>query len=366
MELEATLKSICTGFRIEGEFVGFEYIKEGNVNHTYKVNFRNPDGSPKSYIVQQVNTYAFRRPEQLMHNIDLITEHIRSKKQGRIALHFHHTGDRKTFIYDDAGNFWRMCNYIPSITYNVCSDIEILRHIGEAFGEFQMLLSDVNVTDLYETIPDFHNTPKRLETLFADADRDPCGRAHQVGAELEYIASVRQQAEQLTRLHEQGRLPLRVTHNDTKINNVLFDRTTPLAVVDLDTVMPGLVGHDFGDGVRFSANYVAEDSPHWQEAGCDLGRFQAFTEGFLSQTAGILTPLERDTLALSVFSITVELASRFLDDYLLGDPYFKIDYPDHNLVRTRCQLALAKDVLRKLPQMERIVADCWRAALPAS
>lgn len=361
MDLETTLKQICTGFRIEGDFIGYEYVKEGNVNHTYKVNFRNPDGSPKSYIVQQVNTYAFRQPEQLMHNIDLITEHIRAKKRGRVALHFHHTKDRKTFIYDEEGGFWRLCNYIPSVTYDNSSDAEILRHIGEAFGEFQMLLSDLEVTDLYETIPNFHNTPKRLEALFHDAALDPKGRAARVGPELEYIASVREQAERLTRLYEQGRLPLRVTHNDTKINNVLFDRTTPLVVVDLDTVMPGLVGHDFGDGVRFATNYVAEDSPHWEQAGCDLDKFRAFTEGFLSQTADMITPEERDTLALSVFSIAVELASRFLDDYLVGDLYFKTDYPDHNLTRARCQLAMAKDIFRKLPQMQQIIDECWRA-----
>lgn len=360
MEMDKKLEEIGRAFRIEGDYLGYEKIKVGNVNQTYKVTYRQPDGSPKHYIVQRVNTYAFRRPEELMHNADLITEHIRAKKQEGVALHFHHTRERKTYVYDEEGGFWRLTNYIPSVTYSESKNVEVLRRTGEAFGAFQRKLADFPVTGLYETIPNFHNTPKRLETLFADAERDPLGRAAEVREELAYIASVRGEAETLTRLHEAGKLPLRVTHNDTKINNVLFNKDTDeaLVIVDLDTVMPGLVGHDFGDGVRFAANRVAEDCPHAEEAECDPERFRAFTEGFLSQTADLLTEAERGTLALSVFDITVELASRFLGDYIVGDKYFNIDYPTHNLVRARCQIALAKDVHQKLPEMQAFIAGC--------
>ena len=360
MEMDKKLEKIGRSFRIEGDYVGYEKIKVGNVNQTYKVTYRREDGSLKSYIVQRVNTYAFRQPEQLMHNVDLITEHIRAKKQEGVALHFHHTRERKTYVYDEEGGFWRLTNYIPSVTYSESKNVEVLRRTGEAFGAFQRKLADFPVTGLYETIPNFHNTPKRLETLFADAERDPLGRAAEVREELAYIASVRGEAETLTRLYEAGKLPLRVTHNDTKINNVLFNKDTDeaLVIVDLDTVMPGLVGHDFGDGVRFAANRVAEDCPHAEEAECDPERFRAFTEGFLSQTADLLTEAERGTLALSVFDITVELASRFLDDYIVGDKYFNIDYPTHNLVRARCQIALAKDVHQKLPEMQAFIDGC--------
>ena len=360
MEMDKKLEEIGRAFRIEGDYLGYEKIKVGNVNQTYKVTYRWGDGSLKSYIVQRVNTYAFRRPEELMHNADLITEHIRAKKQEGVALHFHHTRERKTYVYDEEGGFWRLTNYIPSVTYSESKNVEVLRRTGEAFGAFQRKLADFPVTGLYETIPNFHNTPKRLETLFADAERDPLGRAAEVREELAYIASVRGEAETLTRLYEAGKLPLRVTHNDTKINNVLFNKDTDeaLVIVDLDTVMPGLVGHDFGDGVRFAANRVAEDCPHAEEAECDPERFRAFTEGFLSQTADLLTEAERGTLALSVFDITVELASRFLDDYIVGDKYFNIDYPTHNLVRARCQIALAKDVHQKLPEMQAFIAGC--------
>ena len=360
MEMDKKLEEIGRAFRIEGDYLGYEKIKVGNVNQTYKVTYRQPDGSPKHYIVQRVNTYAFRRPEELMHNADLITEHIRAKKQEGVALHFHHTRERKTYVYDEEGGFWRLTNYIPSVTYSESKNVEVLRRTGEAFGAFQRKLADFPVTGLYETIPNFHNTPKRLETLFADAERDPLGRAAEVREELAYIASVRGEAETLTRLYEAGKLPLRVTHNDTKINNVLFNKDTDeaLVIVDLDTVMPGLVGHDFGDGVRFAANCVEEDCPHAEEAECDPERFRAFTEGFLSQTADLLTEMERKTLALSVFCIAVELGSRFLDDYIVGDKYFNIDYPTHNLVRARCQIALAKDVHQKLPEMQAFIDGC--------
>ena len=361
MEINEKLEKIGQAFCIEGVYVGYEKIKAGNVNQTYKVTYRRADGSLKNYIVQRVNTYAFRQPEELLHNADLITEHIRAKKREGVALHFHHTSDRKTYIYDEEHGFWRLTNYIPSVTYNGSTDMQVLRRTGEAFGAFQRQLADFPVTGLYETIPNFHNTPKRLETLFADAEQDPLGRAAEVREELAYIASVREEAETLTRLYEAGKLPLRVTHNDTKINNVLFDPETDeaMVIVDLDTVMPGLVGHDFGDGVRFAANCVEEDCPDAEKAACDLNRFRAFAEGFLSQTADLLTEMERKTLALSVFCIAVELGSRFLDDYLVGDQYFNIDYPTHNLVRSRCQLALARDVHEKLGDMQRMI-DSYR------
>ena len=360
MKMKDKLQKVCEAFRIEGKFVGYEQIKAGNVNWTYKVTYRRAGGQAKQYIVQRVNTYAFRKPEQLMHNADLVTEHIRAKKQGQTALHYHHTQERKTFIYDEENCFWRLCNFIPSITYSETLDEKILRQTGAAFGEFQMLLSDFPATALYETIPNFHNTPKRLETLFADAEKDPCGRASEVREELAYIASVREEAERLTRMHQQGRLPIRVTHNDTKINNVLFDENTheALAIVDLDTVMPGLVGHDFGDAIRFAANFVEEDCDEAEKAGVNLNVYWAFAEGFLKKTAATLTEAEVDTLGPSCFALACELATRFLDDYIVGDKYFKVKKPRHNLVRTRCQIALAKDIQRKMNAMSAIVRDC--------
>jgi len=358
------LKDVCKCFCIEGTFVGYETIRVGNVNKTYEVKFILPDGTAKSFLVQNVNTYAFRQPVELMENIDKVTEHIRARKPGQIALHFHHTADRKTYV-PDGENFWRMTNYIPSVTHDGVQDLEIIRNAGKAFGEFQMQLSDFPADGLYETIPNFHNTRKRYEALKNSVALDPVGRVAQVRKELEFLFTEEERACKLTDMIESGLLPVRVTHNDTKINNVLFDQNgiQPLVVIDLDTVMPGGVGYDFGDAVRFAANFVAEDCPEWEKAGVNLDIFKAFAEGFLSMTAQTLTQNEIDTLALSCFALTAELATRFLADYIDGDKYFKINYPEHNLDRTRCQIALAKDMLLKMEQMNRIVRDCAKGAV---
>ncbi len=362
MDIDQKLQEVCSLFRIEGTYVGHETIQMGNVNKTYETKFILPDGTRKSFLVQNVNTYAFRRPVELMENIDKVTEHIRAKKPGRVVLHFHHTADRKTYVADGK-NFWRMTNYIPSVTYNAPHDPRIIRSAGEAFGEFQMQLADFDIQQLFETIPGFHNTRRRYEALRQSLAADPMGRAAQVQPEVDYLLEVEEAACALTDLSLAGELPQRVTHNDTKINNVLFDRETgcPLVVIDLDTVMPGLVGHDFGDAIRFAANFVEEDCRQPEKAGLDLNIFREFAQGFLSMTAKTLEPREIDTLALSCFALTAELATRFLADYIDGDPYFKITAPDHNLVRTRCQIALARDMQKKMGEMERIVRECAAA-----
>ena len=363
MELHEKLLEVSRLFRIEYEYLGYETIQMGNVNRTYKVNFKLPDGTPKSFLVQNVNTYAFRNPIGLMDNIDQVTEHIRAKKPGQLALHFHHTADRKTYVVD-GNNFWRMTNYVPSITFNAVSDLEILRNAGKAFGEFQMDLHDFDIKKLIETIPGFHNTRQRYEKFIQSVQENKAGRADEVREEIDFLLSVQDMACRLTDLHLAGELPLRVTHNDTKINNVLFHPETSdaMIVIDLDTVMPGLMGHDFGDAIRFAANYVEEDCKEYDKVGVNLEVFRAFAEGFLSMTAKTMTDMEVETLALSCFVLTAELATRFLADYLDGDLYFNTKYPGHNLVRTRCQIALAKDMLKKMDEMEKIVRDCVAAA----
>ena len=359
MDLYSKLEQVSRQFRIEGTFVGYETICVGNVNKTYEVKFILPEGTEKSFLVQNVNTYAFRKPIELMENIDKVTEHIRAKKQGLIALHFHHTEDRKTYVLDGE-NFWRMTNYIPSKTYGTVVDPEIIHNAGVAFGEFQMQLADFDINELHETIPDFHNTRARFQQLRDAVAKDPVGRVAEVQEELEYLFSVEDEACRLTDMQLRGELPLRVTHNDTKINNVLFSPIDKRAmvVVDLDTVMPGLVGHDFGDAIRFAANREPEDSRQLDKVCVDMDIFKAFAEGFLQMTAGTLTESEIDTLALSPFVLAVELSTRFLADYILGDPYFNIMCPDHNLARTRCQIALAKDMQKKREQMNAVVKAC--------
>ena len=363
MTMNEKLAWVSDCFCIKGTYLGYETICIGNVNKTYEVKFLTPEGNKKSYLIQNVNTYAFRNPIQLMNNIDMVTEHIRNKKTAGVALHFHHTADRKTYVID-GNNFWRMTNFIPSKTYNGVADPAIIHNAGLAFGEFQMELADFDIGQLFETIPNFHNTRERFNQLMDAVKKDPVGRAAEVQEELEYLLSVKEEACKLTDMQLSGQLPLRVTHNDTKINNVLFSPIDKRAmvVVDLDTVMPGLVGHDFGDAIRFAANEVAEDSEELDKVCVNLDVFRHFSEGFLAMTANTLTDNEIDTLAQSCLTLTVELATRFLADDILGDPYFKTKSPEHNLIRTRCQIALAKDMQRKMPQMRQIVADCIASA----
>ena len=359
MMIDHKLEQVCREFCIEGTYIGHELIQVGNVNKTYQVKFLLPDGTAKCFLVQNVNTYVFKNPVQVMENIDKVTEHIRAKRPGQIALHFHHTADRKTYL-EDGENFWRMTNFIPSVTFGAVKDLHVVRNAGKAFGEFQGQLSDFDSNQLFETIPGFHNTRSRYENLKRTVAADPCGKVAEVREELDYLFSVQDLACTLTDMCDRGELPLRVTHNDTKINHVLFDKDTgeALVVIDLDTVMPGLVGHDFGDAIRFAANFVEEDCPDAEKAGINMDVFAAFAEGFLSVTADALTKNEIDTLALSAFVLTVELAVRFLDDYIQGSPYFKINYPEHNLVRTRCQIALARDIHSNLDRMNACVQAC--------
>ncbi|MBQ9010093.1 MAG: aminoglycoside phosphotransferase family protein [Clostridia bacterium] len=365
-DIARKLLEVGRAFRLPGSFFSFEEITNGNVNRTYKVNYVTDNGAgladTHSYLVQKINSYAFRNPELLMSNIEKVTEHIRSRYPEKICLHFHHAEQKgRTRAYlEDGDSIWRVYTYIPAVTYNKCCDPHIIRSAGEAFGDFQMALSDFDASRLNETIPDFHDTRKRYENLIRDAEEDPCGRRKEVRAELEYLLAVQEEACRLTDLHNAGKLPLRVTHNDTKINNVLFHPETgvPLVVIDLDTVMPGLIGNDFGDAVRFAANFTEEDAADTSKTGLDLNVFWAFTDGFLSRTTKSLTKEEKDTLAHSCFSITCELATRFLDDYLVGDRYFKINSERHNLIRARCQIALARDIQRKLRAMNAIIQSC--------
>ena len=369
--IEETLQSICTIFGIPGTFEKYEVIVMGNINNTYKVTYRHPDGFLKSYVVQKVNMYVFKKPRQIMNNIDLITTHIKNKNfacgitDTRRFMHFYHThnGKRKNYYLDNNHGFWRVSKYIEeSETYNVCDDLFVLEEAGRAFGKFQNALSDFDAQKLYETIPDFHNTKKRMDDFFVHVNEDSCDRVESVYEEIDYIKGLRDRVCVLTEMLERKELPLRVTHNDTKINNVLFDKETKqaLVVIDLDTVMPGLVAHDFGDAVRFAANTAAEDEMDLSKVAFDLEKYEAFARGFIPEVKDALTENEVGTLALGALTMTVELAERFLDDYITGDNYFKIKYPGHNIVRTRCQIALAKDMERKFDEMQSIVERIYK------
>jgi hypothetical protein len=360
--LENKLIDIAGLFQIEGKATSTEVITTGNINSTYRMKFTQNNGTVNTYIVQRVNTYVFKAPKEMMTNISLVTNHIKSKSlPGQQTLMFYETAEGKNYYDDGEGNFWRICNYIDSVSFDSCDDLSVMEAVGTAFGEFQNILSDFEAEKLYETIPDFHNTKKRILKLYEDVEKDEFGRCAEAKEEIEFIKANEKLAFQLTEMLENGELPLRVTHNDTKINNVLFDKNThyPIAIIDLDTVMPGLAMHDFGDAVRFACNTAAEDEKQVELVSLDLKKFEAFVKGFIGKTAKSLTDNELSTMVLGAITITLELAVRFLDDYITGDKYFKTLYSGHNLVRTRCQLALAKDMIKKRELME----DCIRRTI---
>ncbi len=365
IDLYPKFQEVCDAFRINGKVTDYQENTFGNINSTYIINVRLDDGYEKNFFLQRVNRYVFNDPAAIMRNIDLVTTYIIDNYPDDVRIHYHHTKDRKNYYADNDNLFWRMSNYIDSVTFNNCADRSVLYGVGKAFGDFQRKLNSFDASLLKETIPDFHNTKKRLDKLNNDARTDEYSRVNEVKEELEFLRSVYGKACLLGDLLEKGELPLRVTHNDTKTNNVLFDKEThlPLVVIDLDTMMPGLVAHDFGDAVRFAASTAEEDEPDVRMVAVDLEKYKAFCEGFISSIAGIVTENEIKYMALGAVTMTVELASRFLDDYITGDKYFKTKYPGHNLVRARCQIALAKDMLEKETLLENIVKDIYKSCI---
>ena len=354
-------------FQLGGKAVEYSVISNGNINTTYDVTIE-IEGKPRRFVFQKVNIYVFKNPKRIMKNIAKITHHIADKleEQGKCrdcVMHFATRENGKNYYTENQG-FWRVSEYVPgSVTFNSCEDLDKLQSAGKAFGEFQTMLSDFDATDLYETIPNFHNTRSRIAVFLRHVNEDPCGRVDEVPEEIEKIKALKPLAIELNELLDSQELPLRVTHNDTKINNVLFDEVTGEAktVIDLDTVMPGLVAHDFGDAIRFAANTAAEDEKDLSLVSLDMARFEAFAKGFIPEIAHTMTQTEIDTLALGAFTMTVELAVRFLDDYITGDQYFKTLYRGHNLVRARCQLHLAEDMLSRMNEMNAIVAKIANA-----
>ena len=360
-----TIQEICESFDIGGKYVSCSEVSTGNINSTYHVNYFR-DGMEKHYIVQRINKYVFTEPERVMDNIVCVTDYVRQNiiKKGlstkRFVLRAFLTKEgHKPYLIDDHGDYWRVYRYIRnSRTYDQTDDLKIIERVGIAFGRFQDCLDGFDASKLFIPIKDFHNTPKRYEALEEAVRKDDYNRKRRMLKEIELLMEYKPKACRLQKYLDDGKLPLRVTHNDTKSNNVSFDITTnePMAVLDLDTVMPGALAYDFGDAVRFIANTLVEDNPDYEKVALDLDKYEAFTKGFLSELYHSITPLEVETLNLGVFTMTVELAVRFLTDYLCGDKYFKTKYPGHNIDRTRNQLALARDILRKMDTLEAIIS----------
>ena len=355
------LPNAAFAFECVGTPVSCQEFGQGHINSTLKLH----TDAGYTYILQKINQYVFRQPVALMENACAITEFIRKKDPDpRHTLHFIPAKDGLCYHIDDQGDFWRMYEYVEGLSLEAPETENDLYQSGLAFGHFQSLLSDFPAETLHETIPEFHNTIDRYRLLRESIAADPIGRVANIGRELEFLTQYEHLACTLQRMRQEGVLPLRVTHNDTKLNNVLLDVQTrqPLCVLDLDTVMPGLSLYDYGDSIRFGATTSASEDN--QNLALDLHLFEVYTRGFLS-TATNLTDKEVEMMPLSTAVITIELATRFLKDYLDGDFYFKTAYPEQNLDRAKGQIHLAKDMLSKMDQMQQIVVKIRSTAAVA-
>ena len=356
-----TILKVCRNFGIDGRLKETKALTDGHINTTVLAVFENGEKQEK-YLVQKINTHVFKDQDALMQNIVNVTHFLRKKIRSsggdpeRETLHFLKTPDGGLYFNDESG-CWRIYRYIDnSYTYNMIDSAEVFRNAGESFGKFQKLLNDYPSETLLETIPDFHNTPKRVENLEKSTQADICSRASGVKKEIEFALSRKNKAGIALTLCEMGEIPLRVTHNDTKLNNILFDADTHkgLCVIDLDTIMPGLSLYDFGDAIRFGAKTAEEDEPDLSKVSISLPLYEAYTKGYLSSCAAALTRAEIDSLAFSAFLMTYECGIRFLTDYLDGDVYFRTEYPEHNLVRARNQFKMAREIEKNLDEMNRI------------
>lgn len=339
----------------------YQHFVNGHINETYKVTLIDQQQIEHDYFFQRINDYVFKEPAKVMHNIKVINQHLKQRQSAGqcdiISFLNSKGGDNYTRINDQ---FWRVCPAVTNaVTYDFVENSRVLHSAGYAFGRFQSVLADLPMDQLYETIPDFHNTRKRMDDFFTVVTADVLGRAGEVRDEIEFFKKHRQLACTLSDMTERGELPLRVTHNDTKYNNILMDKDTyqPLCVIDLDTVMPGLSMVDFGDAIRFAANTAVEDEVDLGKVGLNLGHYREFTRGFMLAAQHSLNQNEIDHMALGAIVITIELASRFLADHINGDKYFRIHRPDHNLQRARCQIRLAADMLDHYDEMCRIVKE---------
>ncbi|MBO5306243.1 MAG: aminoglycoside phosphotransferase family protein [Clostridia bacterium] len=335
----------------------------GHINDTFLV------VADKRYILQRMNTAVFPDPVGLMENIRGVTEHIRAKTEAmggdvaRCSLTVVPTLDGSPFFKDRLDGYWRLYDFVEgTLTKERVENPKDFYTCAKAFGHFQQMLADYPAEKLSEPIANFHNTPWRYENLMKAVSADKCNRLASVMAEVEFAKEREEFCKTLEKARADGSLPLRVTHNDTKLNNILFDEVTeePVCVIDLDTVMPGYSVNDFGDSIRFGANTAAEDEIDLSKISLDLELFELYAKGFIEGCGGSLTETEIRLLPVGAIMMTLECGMRFLTDYLEGDTYFKIHREGHNLDRARNQFALVADMERKMPQMREIIKNILR------
>lgn len=357
--------SIIKNFQINGELKSCERYGEGHINETYLA-ITEDNGKRVDFIIQKINNELFKDVERLMENIRLVTEYNREKiiarggNPDRESLSLVYTNDGKAYYYDACSKgYFRAYKFITdAIAYQ---KVEIPEHFYQsavAFGNFANLLAEFDATKLYESIPDFHNTEKRMRDFKASLKADKKGRAKDVQKEIEFVLSRESYCGRIVNLLRSGEMPTKVTHNDTKLNNVMLDAVTgePVAVIDLDTIMQGSICYDFGDSIRFGCNHADEDEQDLSKVNFDIELFDYYAKGYLSAIGESATQVEKDNLAFGAILMTYECGMRFLADYLDGDVYFRTKREGQNLDRCRTQFKLVEDMEKALPEMEKIIA----------
>jgi len=340
------------GFVIEGDVESIAPYGEGHINSTFLA-----VTTKKKYILQKINTVVFKKPENVMNNILLVTEFIR--KKGALTLNVIRTVSGEIMLRME-NDCYRVYDFInDSLTLQMAENAEVFKNAGYSFGEFQKSLSDFDASLLFETIERFHDTPNRFENFKAAVEANKSGRLDTCKDEVNFVLEREATYGRIVEGLKDKSIPLRVTHNDTKLNNILMDPVTMKgkAVIDLDTVMPGSMLYDFGDSIRFGASTAAEDEKDLSKVHFDINLFKAYAEGFCTALGESITQKEKELLPYSAYLMTMECGMRFLADYIDGDTYFATKYPEHNLVRCRTQFTLAYEMQQQMEEMNRIVEE---------
>jgi hypothetical protein len=356
------LKEIFDQFHTESTFESGAPYGSGHIHDTFLV--KTIEKEKDDYILQRLNNRIFKNIPQLQNNIERVTGHLRAKlisKPGadikRECLNLVYSNEGKSWIIDKYQNYWRMYIFIANHrSYNIVDSPDKAFEGGKAIGKFQAMLSDLDGAPLFETIPGFHDIEKRLETFYDKLNADPLSRAGSVKDETDFVLKRAEEMKVILRLGTKGEIPVRITHNDTKFNNILLDENDKaLCVIDLDTVMPGYVHYDFGDAIRTAANMASEDEKDLSQVKMNIDLFRAYSEGYLSETSGTLNNIEKKYLAFAPRLITFTIALRFLTDYLDGDNYFKIHHEHQNLQRARAQFKLVESMEEQYDGMKKII-----------
>lgn len=367
-EGDSVIAQILAAYVLPGTVADVARHGKGHINDTFCVVCKTPEGGTARFILQRLSQAAFPHPEEVMENFVGITSYLRREilAEGgdplRETLSLVKTGDGADFVTDAEGRAWRLMPFIENAECYQSATPELFAASGRAFGRFQYMLRDYPARTLHETIPHFHDTESRFEQFLAALEADKMNRAEGVSPEIQFILRRKADCGVALRALREGKLPLRVTHNDTKLNNILIDRDTRegICIIDLDTTMPGLAINDFGDSIRFGANHCMEDEQDLTKVNFDISLYEVFTRGFLEGARGSLTPAELEYLPWGARLMTLECGIRFLTDYLDGDHYFHVSHPRQNLDRARTQLKLVKDMEEQFDAMGAVVAKYAR------